>query len=91
MTEKSLAQPRTSTRELRGIALAAKYAEEITRLVPFVWSVPSASGERPYVVSLKSESCTCPDHARTMKACKHVYAATIRAAKGKVARRYARA
>lgn len=81
MDTKSLPQRTPSTREMRGIALAAKHAEDITRLVPFVWSVPSASGSRPYAVNLKSGRCDCPDHGRTGKACKHLFAAMIRAAK----------
>jgi hypothetical protein len=77
-----IAHPRNpSTRELRGIALAANHAEEITRLVPFVWSVPSSSGARPYVVNVKTERCNCPDHERTGKACKHLFAAMIRASR----------
>lgn len=37
---------------------------------------------RGYVVSLEFECCSCPDFEHRRKPCKHIYAATMTAARG---------
>ena len=82
MTTKSVPAP-PATRELRGIALYRDHDDEITRVYPFVYRVPSCSGETFYTVHLAPrERCDCPDHGRHPElTCKHLAAATIKAAK----------
>ena len=73
-----------ATRELRGLALYRERGEEITRVYPHGYLVPSCSGEETYLVRLDRETCECPDHARhPERTCKHLSAATIKAAKGR--------
>ncbi len=71
-----------ATRELRGLALYRDHADEIERVYPHVYRVPSCSGETFYTVHLAPrERCDCPGFERHHKPCKHVYAANIAAAK----------
>ena len=78
------------TRELRGLALYRERGDEIERVYPFVYRVPSCSGEETYVVHLAPRvRCDCPDFARRGEACKHVFAATVAAAKIRARRRVA--
>ena len=73
-----------ATRELRGLALYRERGDEITRVYPHTYLVPSCSGEETYLVRLDRESCECADHARHPElTCKHLSAATIKAAKGR--------
>lgn len=65
------------TRELRGLALFRECWEEMERIAPWTWSVPSCTRSRTYTVDLKAGSCTCPDYRRRGEACKHLYAAEI--------------
>jgi hypothetical protein len=71
----------TDTREARGLRLAASRFNEIHPVSPGTWAVPSCSGSDVYLVRLRHESCTCPDHKRTGRACKHVFAAHVVRAK----------
>ena len=83
MAEKSVPVP-PPTRELRGIALYRERGEEITRVYPHVYRVPSCSGETFYTVHLAPrERCDCPDFERHGEPCKHVYCAEIAAAKSR--------
>jgi hypothetical protein len=82
--------PKTS-REQRGIALYRDHGKEVVRVYPGVYSVPSCSGETFYTVHLAPrERCDCPDFQRHHKPCKHLFCATIAAAKAR-ARARARA
>ncbi len=76
MTNRSLAHPPT-TRFERGIALAQERFEEITRVAPWIWSVPSCSGASGAVhaVNLKHGTCSCPDRTPAGETDKHVTAA----------------
>ena len=73
------------TRELRGIALFRDHGDEIERVYPFVYRVPSCSGEATYTVHLSPrERCECPDHARHPEySCKHIIACTLKRAKSR--------
>jgi hypothetical protein len=73
MDNARIAQP--TTRLQRGIALAQERFEEITRVAPGVWSVPSCSGSGVYAVNLKTGECSCPDRTPADEECKHVSAA----------------
>lgn len=76
MIEKSLAQPAPpTTRFERGIALAQEHFEEITRVAPWIWSVPSCSGAGVHAVNLKTSECSCPDRTPAGETDKHVVAA----------------
>ena len=84
MIDRSLAHPSTlrrSARLQRGIALAEERFEEITRIQPCIWSVPSCSGEGVYVVILKSSECSCRDRPPEGERCKHVSAASYKKAR----------
>lgn len=72
---------RLSARLQRGIELAEEGFEEITRMAPYVWEVPSCSGDHRYVVDLKHGLCTCPDHPPEGERCKHLSAAAYKKAK----------
>src|SRR4051812_3028742 len=78
------AQPSTlklSARLPRGINLAEEQFEEITRIAPYLWSVPSCTGEHTYTVDLKAKTCDCPDRPPAPEKCKHYLAATYKKAK----------
>ncbi len=76
MTERSLAQlALTTTRFERGIALAQEHFEEITRVAPWIWSVPSETVAGVYAVNLKTGECSCPDRTPEGETDKHVVAA----------------
>lgn len=65
-----------TTRHERGIALGQERFEEIIRVAPWEWEVPSCSGETVYTVNLKHEGrCSCPDRPPVDERCKHVFAA----------------
>jgi hypothetical protein len=66
--------PKT-TRLQRGITLAVEHFEEITRVAPWVWSVPSCSGHGVYAVNLKTAECSCADRTPAGEECKHQHAA----------------
>ena len=76
------AQP-PSTREQRGLDLARERFEEIWKVGPWTWRVPSCSdAQTVYVVTLQPERCPCEDFQQSGdgSACKHLYAAwTVRA------------
>lgn len=72
---------RLSARLQRGIALAEERFEEITKIAPWTWEVPSCSGDHRYVVDLKHALCTCPDHPPAGERCKHGSAAAYKKAK----------
>jgi hypothetical protein len=73
---KSLAQPAPqTTRFERGITLAVERFEEIHRIAPWIWSVPSCSGPGVHAVNLKISECSCPDRTPTGEECKHLSAA----------------
>jgi hypothetical protein len=71
----SSAPAHPSTRFTRGIALAQEYLEEITRVAPWIWCVPSCSGTGVYAVNLKTSECSCPDQTPEDEECKHLVAA----------------
>lgn len=77
MAKTRIAQPaRPSTRFERGIALAQERFEEIRRVSPWIWSVPSCSGAGgAHLVNLKTETCPCPDRTPVGETDKHVVAA----------------
>ncbi len=76
-----------ATRELRGLALYLEHGpEKIIRILSHTYEVPSCSGEKTYVVRLDRGSCECPDFERRQAPCKHVYAATVAAARAKASR-----
>jgi hypothetical protein len=87
LIKESLAQPaRQSTLKLsarlqRGIALAEERFEEITRTGPYIWTVPSCTGEHTYTVDLKAKTCSCPDRPPAPERCKHFSAAAYKKAK----------
>ena len=62
-------------REIKGIAIAKNF--KIERKKGF-WYVPSASKNIHYTVSLKPQSCTCPDFEIRRQKCKHIFAAQNR-------------
>jgi hypothetical protein len=64
-----------SARLQRGIELAESRFEEIEKIAPWTWRVPSCSGPLFYVADLKNGLCTCPDHPPEGERCKHVSAA----------------
>ncbi len=72
---------RLSARFQRGIELAEERFEEIEKIAPWTWRVPSCSGSLFYVVDLKNGLCTCPDHPPAPERCKHVSAAAYKKAK----------
>jgi hypothetical protein len=72
----TIAQPAPpSTRFTRGITLAAERFEKITRVAPYIWSVPSCTGEGVYAVNLQTSECSCPDRVPEDEHCKHASAA----------------
>lgn len=73
--------PETTTRFERGITLASQRFEEITRVAPWCWSVPSCSGPGVYRVDLKRGSCNCADRTPAGEECKHLAAARFLKAK----------
>ncbi len=73
---------RLSARLRRGINLAEERFEEIEKVAPWTWRVPSVSrGPLFYVVDLKNGLCTCPDYPPEGERCKHVSAAAYKKAK----------
>src|SRR5262245_29567317 len=68
--------PLTTTREQRGLVLAA--TSKITRKGA-LWVVPSATSEKNYEVCLIKDGpiCTCPDHETRGGRCKHIIAVEI--------------
>ena len=71
----SASGPKPSTREQRGIALACERAGEIWPCGEGgYWRVPGSDGETVYLVDVRRESCSCEDHLRTRRPCKHLYA-----------------
>lgn len=55
--------------------------EEIVRVAPYTYRVPSCSGEHTYVVDLKHGGCTCRDHPPKGERCKHSAAAAYKKAR----------
>jgi len=70
-----------SARLQRGINLAEERFEEITRTAPYIWRVPSCTGEHTYTVNLKTRTCNCPDRPPAPEKCKHYSAAAYNKAK----------
>jgi len=90
VTNRSLAQPAhpstqpKTTRHERGIALGIERFDEIVRVGPWEWEVPSCSaspGDHAYVVNLKTRTCPCPDRTPEGEQDKHVVAARYKKAK----------
>ncbi len=70
------------TRELRGLKLYRERGDEIERILPHTYSVPSCTGEKTYAVRLAPRvRCDCPDFERRGEPCKHIYCAEIVASK----------
>ena len=70
-----------SARMQRGIVLAEERFDEIVRVRPWIWSVPSCSGDHAYEVDLKHGICPCPDRPPENERCKHHSAAAYKKAK----------
>lgn len=70
-----------SARLQRGIDLAESRFEEITRTAPYIWSVPSCTGEHTYTVDLRAKTCSCPDRPPAPEKCKHISAAAYKKAR----------
>ncbi len=89
MIDQSLAHPahhvpeplRLSARLQRGLKLAEARFEDIIRIQPYIWSVPSCGGTGVYVVNLKTSECSCPDRVPEGERCKHVSAAAYKKAR----------
>ena len=64
-----------TTRHERGIKLGQERFEEIVRVGPWVWSVPSATGSGVYACNLKTGECSCEDRTPADETDKHVVAA----------------
>jgi hypothetical protein len=80
-TTKDTAPP--TTRLSRGLALAETRFEEIERVRPWIWRVPSCSGPGAHFVDLRHGDCSCPDRVPEGEECKHTVAA--RFVKGRTA------
>jgi hypothetical protein len=85
-TTKDSASAHRSTLKLsgrlqRGIALAQERFEEIRRIAPWIWSVPSETGIGIYAVNLKACECSCPDRPPAGEKCKHICAAAYKKAR----------
>ncbi len=74
MIDQTIPAPPT-TRHERGIKLGIERFEEITRVAPYIWSVPRCSGEGVYMANLKTSECSCPDRVPAGERCKHETAA----------------
>lgn len=61
-------------REQRGLVIARERAGEIWPCGNGYWRVPSCGGEAIYLVDVRRESCSCEDHLRTRRPCKHLFA-----------------
>ncbi len=79
--------PRPHTRELRALRLVQARGHEIVRTAPFVYNVPSCSGEDFYVVRYDKETCECEDYRRRGESCKHILAVGVKRAKRRAKRR----
>lgn len=70
-----------TTRAQRGINLYREYRDQIDRVGPAVYTVPSCSGDHAYTVYLRPVViCTCLDSKRAKglgAVCKHAHAAQI--------------
>ena len=78
MDTETLARNRATgkdTRHQRGIVVAQEHFEEIVRVAPWEWEVPSCTGTSSYRVNLKTETCSCPDRPPEGERCKHETAA----------------
>ena len=81
------------TREERALALFEAYGDQIEQFGPELYWCPSQDGEREYQVRYggQEESCTCPDFeyrgSITGRACVHLLAIGIKAAKSRARRR----
>jgi hypothetical protein len=72
---RSYSPAHSSTRLERGITLAEGRFEEITRVAPWLWEVPSCTGANVYRTNLKQGHCSCPDRVPEGERCKHEHAA----------------
>jgi transposase len=61
-------------RQTKGLQIA--HSSEITH-VENLWIVPSQSSAKKYAVDLSCDppTCTCPDHKKNDRTCKHIFAA----------------
>lgn len=74
----------STTRTQRGIALFLDRRDEIERVAPWTYRVPSCTDRATYTVILSLPYCSCPDHKRAKDlgdVCKHVYAGLLAHAK----------
>jgi len=71
------AQGQITPRQERGLQLWRERGEEIERIAPRVYSVPSCSDEHRYLVDVEHETCSCEDSIRNGSGCKHLTAAVI--------------
>jgi hypothetical protein len=80
-----------NTREHRALALYRERRDEIRRIAPDVYLVPSCTGSGVYLVEYggERESCSCPDaQFHPDRACKHLLAVAICRAKHRRPRTY---
>lgn len=63
-------------RELRGLEIANKHANQIKRIGDLNYEVLSQSGNGSYLISQVEDgwSCECPDHQFRAVKCKHIFA-----------------
>ena len=102
-------EARTSVPKLsrgeKGLALFRERGEEIEKIAPHTYGVPSCKGDGTYTVNLGgTERCSCPDYQirreraigaglsrREVEPCKHIVCATFASAKAAAKRRRAKA
>ena len=73
-----MATQKTETRMERGICLFRERGHEIVEVEPGIFRVPASEGGGFYRVDIERQRCECADRAPV---CKHLFAATILAAK----------
>ena len=72
----------SDSRGARALELYRIRGAEIVRTAPFVYNVPSCSGDGFYVVDYRAETCDCEDALRHPDLnCKHLQAVGVARAK----------
>ncbi len=79
--------PGGDTREVRALALYRERGHEILRSAPYMYNVPSSTGDGFYVVNYRRESCECLDFEHRGGTCLHIYAVGLARAKRRGGRR----
>ncbi len=78
LAQSALLPKATRERVMRGVALAGNVEAHGD-----LYTVEASGGGYWYTVNLDGETCSCRDYRRREDACKHVYAATLVAAKSR--------